>query len=343
MIGYHLAPPMSVLDRSSPMSIRSNSPTHPSATAASARSGATIPKQTFFAKLKTFGPPHRRDPISSSSEDETSRAPKVSSKPSIFANVVPTIKESSLGSLLGRGGDESMKKKAAIGKPRPLMPSLGAYLVRYHAEQIARAAASKDIISRQESDGGASFTGGTAIIYTMRNSPVPVIQASSPLSAVSATPSVPPMPNPYSPQHQHQDPGSRAEVEQLIRQRSIRSAIPSASSQGDSFSSTSESTVTGNDSRDSRVLNEGQSEGTIPKEIPRRRVDFSRPKSNLVGHGPAPASPQPVQESYASHQHSYLRSEDSTDSFAVVATAALAIRTPMAGARADSFSSPIQC
>jgi hypothetical protein len=131
------------------MSIRSNSPT-PSATAASSGSGATIPKQTFFAKLKTFGPPHHRDPISSSSEDEKSRTPKVSSKPSIFANVVPTIKESSLGSLLVRRGDKSMQNKAAIDKPRPIMPSLGGYLVCDHAEQVARAAASGDIISRQE-------------------------------------------------------------------------------------------------------------------------------------------------------------------------------------------------
>jgi hypothetical protein len=97
---------------------------------ATAISGATIPKQTFFAKLNTFGPPHLRDPISSSSEDETSRAPKVSPKPSMFTNVVPTIKESSLGSLFVLGRDESMKKKTAISKPRLLMPNLGAYLVR---------------------------------------------------------------------------------------------------------------------------------------------------------------------------------------------------------------------
>jgi hypothetical protein len=141
MTGYHLAPPMSTIDYV-------NSRT-PSTTAASSRSGATIPKQTFFAKLKTFGPPHRRDPISSSSEDETSRAPKVSSEPSIFANVVLTVKESSLGSLLVRG-DESVKKKAVIGKPRPLMPSLGGYLACDHAEQVDRAAATRNIRSRQE-------------------------------------------------------------------------------------------------------------------------------------------------------------------------------------------------
>jgi hypothetical protein len=228
-----------------------------------------------------------------------------------------------------------MKKKTVISKPHPLMSSLGAYFVRDHAEQVARAAASQGIVSRQESDEGASFTGGTAIIYSMRNSPIPIIQSPLRPPAVPATPSVPPIPNPYSPQYQSSNnmPGSRAEVEQLIRQRSTRSAIPVASSQGESFSSTSESTVTGNDSRDSRVLNEGRLDEDTPKEIPRRRVDFSRPKSSLVGHNSTPTSPQPVQESYATHQHSHLRSEDSTDSLAVVTTAALAIRSPMAGAR----------
>jgi hypothetical protein len=180
------------------------------------------------------------------------------------------------------------------------------------------------------------------IIYPMRNSPISIVQSPSRPPAVPATPSVPPMPNPYSPQLQSSNniPGSRAEVEQLIRRRSTHSAIPVASIQGKSFSSTSESIVTGNDSRDSRVLNEGRSDEDTPKEIPRRCVDFSRPKSSLVVHDSAPTSPQPVQESYATHQGSHPRSEDLTVSLVVVTTAALAIRSPMADARLILSSHP---
>lgn len=320
---------MAVQNQSSPYYIRSTSPTPSSATAASAVSRATIPKQTFFAKLKNLGPPRPRDP-SSSSSDEEPHVSRPSPKPSIFANVVPTIKESSLVSLLGLSGDDSTRKKVAIGKPRPLMPSLGAYLARDYAQQIARAAASKEIITRQDSDSGSSFTGGTAIIYSMKNSPLP-IDIEPPLPPTHSISSVQSLPNPYESalDESRGAVASTAEVAQLIRQRSTNSAMATASSHGDSFSSSSTGTIMAGNVSSSRQPADSNLQENDLGDIPRRRTDFGKPTNGAPNSTWLLSS---IQEIDTTMRHSRLRSEDSADSF-IVTTAALAVRSPMTGAR----------
>jgi hypothetical protein len=373
--GGRLAPPPKAYTRAAP----SSRPVSPAASSVTATSGATLPKQKFFAKLKNFGTRPRDDPSSQSSSGEEELPPKVPSKtslfattapvvkPSVFANIMPAIKQSSLGSLLGMstGENGSVKSKNSnrsygkdsakldISKPRPLLPSLGAYLAKDYADQVARAAASADIASRQPSDdGGSGFVAGNVVIYSMENRPLPITRPATPTQDQSLAQPVfsafvwptqmqpesgtPTAQNPYpatqtsqrsvgSVNQAQSKPPSRANVPALLRNRSKEADIPQTTSHNDSFSSSSDTSTLGGEG-----LVEDLATGlTAPREVPRRRFDFGRPRGSMT-ESDVPTSIISVVPADVSAQHSRIDSQESMDSLAVVRTAALAVRSPMA-------------
>ncbi len=301
--------------------------------------------------------------------------PKVPSKPSIriehaptnpsvFTNTMAVIKESSLGSLFGlsNGGDagsvgskssnQSLGKlgkpgsdrKLDISKPRPLMPSLGAYLAKDHADQIARAAAGTPATSRHASDdGGSGFVAGNVVIYSMENRSLPNSEPSLPQQI---DPSVQPVfpafvwPSPIQPgpvpttlkpyvttptsqrsvSTMVQTQAKPASVPTLLRNRSNEAAVPEVISHEGSLSSSSDASTLNGDGF-------GEDTGLAPREVPRRRQDFT----NLRGSVTDSDAPIPAGETLT--QHSRAGSQDTVESLAVIGTVALAVRSPLAGAQ----------
>lgn len=347
-------------------------------------SGATIPKQTFFAKLKNFGPRPREDLSSQSSSGEEEPPSKVAPNPSIridkvptntsvFTNTMTVIKESSLGSLFGlsngddngsvgsktsnhsRGKLEKMEseKKLDIGRPRPLMPSLGAYLAKDHADQVARAAASAGIVSRNPTDdGGSGFVTGNVVIYSMENRPLPSTRPSSPQEDMSTFPPFlwpsPMQPQPTSatqstyPKNQTsqkslativQGPAKAPSVPTLLRNRSNEAAIPDATSHEDVLSSSSGgSTLNGDEFGEEVVL----ANATL-REVPRRRQDFGRPQPSATE---SDAQSNVIPSDSTTH-HSRDESQDTVNSLAAIGTAALTIRSSQTGTQVSAPSLPL--
>lgn len=346
---YRLSPPGSCYV---PLSIRSSLFRPALATAANSASGSITSGQALFAKVNNLTQPRIRD-ASNTHEDPP---PNDLVKAPMFTNVVPKIKEASIGSLQGMDGDigtshimqfsssklsnkSSRVSKDAIEKPRPLLPSLGTYLTKDRTGQIVCASATQGIISRQPgNDSGSSFVGRTITIGNMKRGSFVADHSLSlfpPLSASSQTFDSAPR-------------GCgvhivKAEPKNLIYQCHSGSAIAQIPSQSGSHRLSSFGTPTYPESIVSTLTDKTSYPLTIsdlqPQEVARRRQDFTRPRTRFI-NGEAvqytlvsPTVPSDL-------QHARMMSEDSADSVAVIETATLAVRSPMAGVLQVSSSQP---
>lgn len=358
---------------------------------------ATIPKQRFFAKLKGLTSPGMND--RRAKFDSTDREPPnsdaspttPSSRLTLLSAIVPSVmKQASLASLLGfeerqsrsvhnndstslrgtggssRGQSEKIAydKKATIGKPRPLVPTLGTVLAKDYAEQIARAAASLEISSRHPSDdGGSGFIAGTAVIYSMESRPFSSSHVtSSKRSGVGVNDDTssgshlivqynPPLSN-------HRQGGGTLETNYQVAQSSTRDSSPShppaayhaaltqnkyapasvqpAASQSSSLTSSDGSTLGGkrNDQCEAGYHLGGPRQQS--NEAPRRRLDFGRPRASVTDGEYPPQGKAAISWTHDAHRDcrdSRRASQVSLDSVGYVATAALAVRSPSAGAK----------
>lgn len=208
--------------------------------------GNTVPKHAFFA--------HVRSPLSSPVH---SKPPSISGSPprvGIFNGIVPILKASSFGSLLGHNkpassGDSSNSSgvlncppsqesrdalKATISKPR-LIPQSSSVQMEYGVD----GSRNQDGVSRQTSDdGGVGFQAGTAIVY-----PKEICTTKSSSKAVSST-SKPPLDSSVIPTFILEPLAILEEIPTLLRKRSNESEA-AGYLHGEEFGTSSQSTIDG--------------------------------------------------------------------------------------------------
>lgn len=250
----------------------------------SGASTSTMQKQTFFNRLRAL--PYSvvtggsREPSVSDSSSES--APKPISKTSLLS----ALKDS----LRGRSSGSSSDDKKIIGRPRPFLPSLGAYLQKDYERQMQVAAQESSV--KEEPPKPSP-------LYSMQNKPLSIPSSVSMKPNTAANEPVTKTATSHS--------GYRTATSGSTSRVLTKGSAPSTGiGSNPSGSASTLATATGL-----------KLKGAIP-EVPQRRGDFKPRNSAASARSPGPSS-----------YHGRIGSQDSAHSIAVISTAAFAVRSPL--------------
>ncbi|CAG7852949.1 SubName: Full=Uncharacterized protein {ECO:0000313/EMBL:CCA73158.1} [Serendipita indica DSM 11827] len=241
------------------------------------RIGRTVPKHAFFAGV--------RSPLSSPVDGNL---PSVSGSPpkaGLFNSIVPMLKVSSLGSLLGLGKPSSSSSSSnSLGVPnhsKSIEPrdALKATISKPHLEELLsplrgesqlEASLHPGPVARQTSDdGGVDFQAGTAIVYPKETRKIETTsQATCPIKD--------PLPDTAVPLFILGSPALSQEIPALLRKRLNESEA--AGYVNEDFGTSSQSTINGggDDVADGFEISSTDPLELLPGQLLRKAVYISK-------------------------------------------------------------------